>query len=412
MECSASSSASALMSMATAENVRLPTAKPPGKSRCSRRPSRSRAARTGSAGLSPRITSAPAITSRSPAVHPVTRAASAVIVAHRLLVAFEVGTADEHELGEQHEPVLAVGVGKRLRRRSAAPRRRRRRGHRARGASPGGAPRRRAATDRPPAAPRARARAPPWSSPTSRNARPRSKRDGVDDVRRRRLGHGALEQPRRGRQRAEPSRGVGGAPEHGHDGGIAARWSAHQVLGDTLVVQPRVGEQRGGARVQLGSIHRADRLARRRGDHRVREAVPPVVEHALGAQLLLGGERLGRPESGERARPGRVGIGAQDRDGARERCRGRAEPLEPVGDEPHELRRRAAVVERVAAGAGEQLAEIQRVAARWPHAPARRAPTDPGRPSIASTRRAVPAAESGAGSSRANARSAASTACR
>ena len=80
MACSASSSASALMSMATAEKLRLPTANPPGKSRCSRRPSSSHAAATGSAGFSPRITRAPAITSRSPGVRPVTRAASTVIV--------------------------------------------------------------------------------------------------------------------------------------------------------------------------------------------------------------------------------------------------------------------------------------------------------------------------------------------
>ena len=62
--------------------------------------------------------------------------------------------------------------------------------------------------------------------------------DGVGDVRRRRLGHGTLEQPRRGLQRPEAPRGIGRTPEHGHDGGIAARWRPHQVLGDALIVHP------------------------------------------------------------------------------------------------------------------------------------------------------------------------------
>ena len=234
--------------------------------------------------------------------------------------------------------------------------------------------------------------------------------DGVGDVRLRGLGHGALEQPRRGRQRAEPSRGIGRAPEHGHDGGIAARRGAHQVLGDALVVQPRLLEQRGGASVQASGVTRADRLARRRRDDRVREAVHLLVEHALDAQLRLGGDGVGRLEPGERARPLLVGVGAQHRDGPRQCGRGRAEALQPVADQTHELRRRPGVVEGVA-GVGEQLAEIERVAARRlartrDHRHRRRAPQH---------RLDQPSGPGGGeqcGSSRANARSAETAACR
>ena len=72
-------------------------------------------------------------------------------------------------------------------------------------------------------------------------------------------------------------------------------------------------------------------------------------------------------EPGERARPARVGVGAQHRDGARERGGGRRQPREPVADEAHELRRRAASSDSASsprrAGVREQLAEIQRIAA-------------------------------------------------
>ena len=137
------------------------------------------------------------------------------------------------------------------------------------------------------------------------------------------------------------------------------------MLRDALVLDPVVGEQGGCTRMHLGHVRFPDRLPRRRGDQRVGEGAPVGVEHPLDAELRLGRDRLARLESGERAGAGLVGIRSQDSDGAREGTRGGRQPVEPIADEPHELRRRAAVAHEVdAADAGllGQLPEIERVA--------------------------------------------------
>ena len=188
--------------------------------------------------------------------------------------------------------------------------------------------------------------------------------DGVDDLRRRRLGQGALEQPRRGRQRPEPSRGIGGTAQRGHDGGVAARRRAHQVLGDALVVQPR---RRRAARPRA-------RAARRRPPRPIASRAAAATTGCVKAYARASSTRSPRSSSSAaiasdgsspasaRARASSASAPSTATARASAVAAGR-EPLEPVGDEPHELRRRAAIVERVAAGVGEQLAEIQRVAA-------------------------------------------------
>ena len=236
---------------------------------------------------------------------------------HRLVIALEVRSADEDELGEQHEPFLAVRVGQHL---DDGPQHGDGVGDLAAECEPHGQVAR-------------RGDAQGWVGRLVRDAReylpavvfagvphrPAALEvDGVDKIRGRWLRHGALEQPHRGRQRAEPSRGICGTPQRSHDGGVAARRRAHEVLRDALVVQPPGGEQRRRACVQRGGFHRSDRLARRRRDDRVGEAVLARVEHALAAQLLLGGDRLGRLEPGQRARPRLVGVGSQHRDRARQ----------------------------------------------------------------------------------------------
>ncbi len=113
------------------------------------------------------------------------------------------------------------------------------------------------------------------------------------------------------------------------------------MLGDALIVDPVAGEKRGRARVKLARVRRGDPLACRRGDQRMDEAVRERVEHTLVAQLLLGGDGLRRAEPGNCARPARLGVRPQHRDGARERDRCTRQSPEPIPDEPHELRRRA-----------------------------------------------------------------------
>ena len=62
--------------------------------------------------------------------------------------------------------------------------------------------------------------------------------DGVDEI----LGGGSARARSSSRtavvQRAEPSRRLGGTPQRSHDGGVAPRRRAHQVLGDALIVHP------------------------------------------------------------------------------------------------------------------------------------------------------------------------------
>ena len=137
--------------------------------------------------------------------------------------------------------------------------------------------------------------------------------DDIDELRRRRLRPRPLEQLRRGLVRADAARQVGGPPQGRHDRGVTARRSLQQVLGDALVLNPVVGEQGGCARMHLGHVRFADRLARRRCDQRVRERASVGVEHPLGAQLRLGGDRVAaarvrrarEPGSRRRRGPGR-----------------------------------------------------------------------------------------------------------
>ena len=139
------------------------------------------------------------------------------------------------------------------------------------------------------------------------------------------------------------------------------------MLGDVLFVQAIAGEQHGRVLVQRRRTDGTDRGAGRRSNQRMREGIRVGVEHALDTEFLLGRERCLRPEPRERAATPRVGVGAQHRDGARERRRVGRQPLEPVPDEPHKLRGRAAVGDHVDADRARvvrQLGDVQRIAAR------------------------------------------------
>ena len=297
-------------------------------------------------------------------------------------LAGERRAADERELDQQLQPHLAVGVRQRL---QDAAQDRDGFGAAAAGARSRLARWRAASTRRDASAARCATRAStraPSSSPASSKDRPRSKSTASTSC-----GAGGSASARSSSRAAvvegaEPPRRVGGTAQRRHDLGVTARRRAHQVLGDALVVDAVVGEQRGRARMQLGRVQLAPIASRAAaatsGCAKPYASASSTRSTRSSSSAAIASLAL---EPGERARPALVGVGPQHGDGARERGRGRRQPLEPIADEPHELRRRAAVAHRVHAAharACSSSREIQRVAAGRARAPARRAATDSG----------------------------------
>ena len=329
---------------------------------------------------------------------------------------------DERELDQQLEPHLALASSPSAARTPCGALRRRRRCDRSGRAAASQVARR---VDAQGGVGRATTQAPedvhsPSSSPASSSARPRSNSTAIDDLGRGRLGQCALEQLRRGRQSAESSRRLGGAAQrrnHVRRHRAAVRASGARRRAGRRHLRRRAARPRG--RAARRHPFARDPLARRGRDERVGEGIRVGVEHPLGAQLLLGCDRLDRVQPGERAGPARLGVAAQHRDGVRECSRGRrrvaragrptsrtscggAPPSRPslMGPMPRS---------RVRCSSSERYSGLPRVSSA--RASDRPPPTPPGR-ATSSTSRAVPAADSGAGSSRTNARSAASIAMR
>jgi hypothetical protein len=100
--------------------------------------------------------------------------------------------------------------------------------------------------------------------------------------------------------------------------------------------------------VQLRRVDRTDRVARCRRDQWMSERVFDGVEHPFITQLLLRSDGVAAVKVGERARSTCVSIASQHREAARQCTCATRESLEPISDEPHELRRRATVGEHVA----------------------------------------------------------------
>ena len=234
---------------------------------------------------------------------------------HPLVIALDVRSADEDELDEQHEPVLAVGVGQRLDDGSqhgdgvgdlAAE---------CEPSWPGGAPQRRAGMGRAPGARRARA---PARRGLRRHVphRPSALEvDSVGDVLRRYGSARARSSSRAAVVRA-PSRRAASAARRSVATTAGSRGGARIMLGDALVVQPRAGMSSAAARACNAAA-----------------STGPIASRAAAATTGCVNGTRSRPararrearprrrsprrlEPGERARPRLLGVAPQHRDRA------------------------------------------------------------------------------------------------